>query len=516
MPFFDNERLMLLYYLSSADKNGWIYSGVGSIRTSWNDFRRKAATKRIVLYGSGKMCDYFLMHYPNYYVDYIVDGKVNDDQQVEYLYNKCIYHPSHLKNDLDALVLITPTEHLHEMYMNVIEQGVAEVYSLALMEYSKPCNRFGLFWLKRNKAIQERCRMLIARRDMERSELIRLYNRSKEARVLINALINRVESLQKQVTSLNTWNRAIQKRQTERYRHLLHTDLVVNALIDSTGDEELKKEQIDYYFSNIQGNEYRVNFNNPATFNEKSLYMQIKEADNPLFARVTDKYEMRRYISETLGDDRYTIQVLGIWDEPEEIDFEKLPSQFVLKATNGGDGRRVIVVKDKTALDIKNTMNIMRGWVGKYKNLYYYSFNGAFKHVKPRIIAEEYLDADVVLDYKLWMYHGKLEIVNIGRDVFDESGIFTEVRTSFFYPDGTQIHGVRGKSHLELEVKEFDDRLDKMREMAELLAKPFDFIRVDFFVTRKSFYIAELTLTPSGGILPFDSKEMDQKIGSFW
>ncbi len=508
MAASDVDRLLLQYHLYLQQQHGKMHCPVELQKRTWREFDVLSRKKKLVLYGCGVMCSLFLNIYSDISVSYIVDGMITDLNSMEYIYNKCIYSPQKLKDEKDVVVLITPMEHIDEIYTNVLGLGISDVFSFAYMERSKPFNVLGTFLIKTSRKRRRCCEQLEVRNNMVRSEMIRLYKRTKEARATI-------ETMRNQISALQTWVAAIQKRQTERYKYFLHTDKVVNALIDNSGDEELKKEQISYYFNDVYGNEYILDYDNPIRFNEKNIVMQIREADNPLFMRVTDKYEMRSYLAETLGTDDLATKIYGIWERPEDIDLESLPNSFVLKATNGGDGRRVILVKDKASIDIPSVMETVKGWVGKYKSMYYSSFNGTFKHVKPRIIAEELIDDDV-FDYRLWMFHGKMGLMNIGRDYFDENGAFLGIETSFFYPDGKRMEGIRGRVHPSLEIDKIDERLDEMRLLAERISGAFDFLRVDFFVTKKRFYIAELTLTPCGGLIPFDSVDMDKKIGELW
>lgn len=489
MNCLEIEKLVIQYHIM---KNGKLICPKELASKTWKDLNKLTCSKEVVLYGAGAMCECFLREYGcDYRIKYIVDSKIKEGE-VKYLYNKGVYSPNKLKNESNVVVIITTINNIGEIYENILEMNKCVCFSFAQMEYNKKTNRIGVAYLKLNKKKQKRIEKYIYIRNIERAEIYRLNNRTNDTRQLLG----------------------------DRYLYLLHMDKMINGLIEQSGNQELKYEQIDYYFKHKYKNEYSPNFFNPESFNEKNIAMQLNEENSQLFARVTDKYEMRKYISEVLSTDKYTLPIYGIWNDEKSVDLSKLPKSFVLKCTNGGDGNRIILVKDKDSISLQDIQFAMSDWVGEYKSLYYSSFNGAFKNVKGRIIAEELLypedETDRVLDYKYWMFNGNLGLFYISEEVFDEYGKHVETKVSYYTADKQPYKNVKMRSFEEVENCSIDSRFEEMLEIAEHLAAPFEFLRVDFFVTKSRYVISELTLTPSGGMIPFDSYEMDKEIGRMW
>ena len=115
---------------------------------------------------------------------------------------------------------------------------------------------------------------------------------------------------------------------------------------------------------------YELNLENPKTYNEKLQWLKLYY-HNPLMTKCADKYLAREYIKEKIGEE-YLIPLIGVWDKVEDIDFNSLPKQFVLKV-NWGSGQNIIV-KDKSKLNIEETKNKLNGWLKPFSNHYYYSY----------------------------------------------------------------------------------------------------------------------------------------------
>src|SRR5690606_13605923 len=152
---------------------------------------------------------------------------------------------------------------------------------------------------------------------------------------------------------------------------------------------------------------YKLDLKNPKTFNQKLNWMKLYYRDEAL-SRLSDKYEVKEYVKKTIGD-QFVVKNYGVWDAFDQIDFEKLPSKFVLKTTHDQGG--VIVCDDKSTFDIDKA----RAKINKHlrQNLYYKFREWPYKNIKPRIIAEEFLvDSDKKLDdFKFFCFNCKVKIV---------------------------------------------------------------------------------------------------------
>src|SRR5690554_3787274 len=160
---------------------------------------------------------------------------------------------------------------------------------------------------------------------------------------------------------------------------------------------------------------YKLNLKNPRTYNEKLQWLKLNYR-NDLYPKLVDKYEFKEYARKIVGD-KYIIKTYGVWDSFEEIDFDILPKQFVLKTTHDQGG--VVVCRDKSKLDINKVREKINKHLGR-RSLYYLMREWPYKYVKPRIIAEELLvekDELGLKDYKFYCFHGvpKIFYISYGR-----------------------------------------------------------------------------------------------------
>ena len=251
---------------------------------------------------------------------------------------------------------------------------------------------------------------------------------------------------------------------------------------------------------------YWMNWKNPKTFNEKLQWLKIYDR-NPLYTKLVDKYEVRKYIADKIGKE-YLIPLLGVWDTPEEIDFNNLPNQFVLKCTH--DSASIIICKDKSKFDINAAIQKMQNHMSI--NYYYPSREWPYKNVKPRIIAEKYInDADTpdLKDYKFQVFNGTVQNCFVCSNRFMPQGL----HVTFFDKNWTALNFTKHypKESEHLKKPRF---FKEMIVISEQLSKDFPFVRVDFFETSSNFFIGELTFYPGAGFEKFTPSEWDEKMGN--
>ena len=166
---------------------------------------------------------------------------------------------------------------------------------------------------------------------------------------------------------------------------------------------------------------------NPRTFNEKLNWLKLHD-HNPLYTRMVDKYEAKKYVAGIIGEE-YIIPTYGVWDKAEDIDFDLLPDKFVMKATH--DSGRVIICHDKSALDREWSRAEMKKSL--QRDFYAVTREWPYKNVKPRIIAEKLLESPVdkgLADYRVHNFNGTPQIILVCRDRFESTGL-----TEAFYAD---------------------------------------------------------------------------------
>lgn len=248
------------------------------------------------------------------------------------------------------------------------------------------------------------------------------------------------------------------------------------------------------------------NLDNPITFNDKLQWLKLNDI-HPEYGKLVCKYEAKEYVRGILGDD-VIIPTLGIWDTFDEIDFDMLPNQFVLKTTHDSGG--VVVVKDKSKMDLNAVRTkIMKSY---NHNFFYEHREYPYKFVKPRIIAEQYMvdeSGTELKDYKFFCFDGEVKMLFVATD----RGI-NDVKFDFFDADFKHLPFKQGHPWATKEIKK-PAGFEKMKEIATILSKGFPHVRVDLYDINGHIYFGELTFFHFSGNVPFVPAEWDKTIGSW-
>ncbi len=264
-----------------------------------------------------------------------------------------------------------------------------------------------------------------------------------------------------------------------------------------------KKRMLQSRFYNELG--YVPNIDSPETLNEKIQWLKLYY-NNDLLTIGCDKYRVKEYVAKIIGEE-YIVKLYQAYDDADEIDFDKLPDRFALKV-NDNTGFNIIV-KNKKDLDIPVTRCRLNNWVQPWKNCYYASFYQGYKNVKPKIIAEEYLDiAHNFLEYKIFCFNGKADFALIEIDYFGK-----HPKRAFYDRNYQQTDFKIGKMP-KVPLAEKPANFDKMIALADKLAKPFPFVRVDFYDINGKIYFGELTFYSGGGFSHISPVEWDRKLGN--
>lgn len=253
---------------------------------------------------------------------------------------------------------------------------------------------------------------------------------------------------------------------------------------------------------------YEPDLDNPKTFNEKINWLKLHD-HNPLITTCCDKYALKKYASEMIGE-QYILPVLGVWKSGKEIDFDALPNQFALKV-NWSSGFNIIV-KDKSKLDIPAVRRQIDKWMEPRRNSYYDTFNWGYRDMQPVAFAEPYIEQSdgQVYDYKFYYSNGEFLYMFIATERHTDS-----VLTYTFFDDQfRRLPFTYGKKPNASPIPAMPHNLEKMVEIGRKLAEPFSFVRVDFYeIDEKEFYLGEMTFYSGGGTLPFDPIEWDARLG---
>lgn len=254
---------------------------------------------------------------------------------------------------------------------------------------------------------------------------------------------------------------------------------------------------------------YELNLKNPQTFNEKLQWLKLYDR-NPLYTIMVDKYKVKEYVASIIGKE-YIIPTLGVWDNPEEIDFDKLPNQFVLKC-NHNSGLGMCICKDKTKLDIKKVKKELTK--GLKQDYYLTNREWPYKNVPQRIIAEQYMEdiqTKELRDYKFFCFNGIPKMLFIASDRQNPN---EETKFDFYDINFNHLPFTNGHPNSK-KIIEQPKNFELMKELAIKLSQNIPHVRVDFYEINGKVYFGELTFSHWSGFTPFNPSEWDKKIGDW-
>lgn len=247
---------------------------------------------------------------------------------------------------------------------------------------------------------------------------------------------------------------------------------------------------------------------NPRTFNEKLQWLKLYDR-SPEYTKMVDKYEVKKYVARVIGDE-HIIPTIGVWNSFDKIDFSQLPDQFVLKCTHDSGG--LVICKDKRTLDIETAKKKINSSLKI--NYYLHGREWPYKDVKPRIIAEKYMedspDSKELIDYKLMCFNGKVKCSFTCTSRYAKEGL----KVTFYDTDWKKMPFER---HYPAEdvAQEKPKSYDEMVALAEKLADKIPFVRIDFYEIKGKPYFGEVTFFPGNGMEEFTPEEWDETLGSW-
>ena len=285
----------------------------------------------------------------------------------------------------------------------------------------------------------------------------------------------------------------------KRYRFCVNARLGIH---NGMSDERFLKTVYKLHFGK------ELDLENPRTFNEKLQWLKLYDR-KPEYTRMVDKFGAKEYVAEKIGEE-YIIPTLGVWDKFEDIDFDSLPDSFVLKCTHDSGG--LVICKDKSKLDLKSAEKKLKKFL---KRKYFYIWREwPYKNVKPRIIAEKYMEDEKTAelrDYKFFCFNGEAKLLFIATD---RQTAGEETKFDFFDMEFNHLPFTNGHPNAE-QPPEKPLCFAEMRELAEKLSAGIPHLRVDFYEVNGKVYFGELTFSHWSGMTPFEPEEWDGKLGSW-
>ena len=260
-----------------------------------------------------------------------------------------------------------------------------------------------------------------------------------------------------------------------------------------------------------------INWKNPHTFTEKLQWLKLYNR-KPEYTTMVDKYAVKEYVAKKIGEE-YIIPTLGVWDKPEDIDWDSLPNQFVLKTTHGGGGGGVVICKDKTTFDRASAIAKLKESMAS--DIYSGLREWPYKNVPKRIIAEKFMAPEKspapkdLPDYKYFCFNGEPKYCQVIRDRHTKETIdFYDMEWNH-----QEFVGLLPPSNIADAISNGltpvarPKNLEEMKEICRKLSKDIPFVRVDLYVIDDKNYFGELTLYPASGMGVFTPEEWNDKLG---
>lgn len=250
----------------------------------------------------------------------------------------------------------------------------------------------------------------------------------------------------------------------------------------------------------------KLNLKKPKTFNEKLQWLKLYD-HNPEYTKMVDKYEVKKYVESIIGKG-YTIPTLGVYDRFSDIDFNRLPDKFVLKCTHDSGG--IVICRNKELFNREEAKKKLEKALNR--NFYYVGREWPYKNVKPRIIAEQYMEDDTdgdLKDYKFFCFNGKVKFfkVDFNREQFHRANYYDCNGNLLSF--GEVICPPDFNKNIVM-----PSNLNKMIKLAEKVSVDKCFVRVDFYsLSDKDIKFGEITFYPASGFGKFIPNEEDKKIG---
>jgi hypothetical protein len=251
-----------------------------------------------------------------------------------------------------------------------------------------------------------------------------------------------------------------------------------------------------------------LNLKKPASFNEKLQWLKLYDR-NPLYTQLADKYEVRKYVADAIGEE-YLIPLLGVYDSFDEIDFDSLPDKFVLKCTH--DSGSAIICTNKSGLNIEE----MRAKINKHlkRRYYYHSREWPYKNIKPRIVCEEFVSESdkPPEDFKVMCFNGKAKLIQVHQDRYSGKHTLDYYNTDWEKTSISEHMGGLPNSKTVIPRPVF---LEDMISMSEKLATDQYHCRVDWLKVGNKLYFGEITFFDGSGFANFSDYDDDLMLGGW-
>lgn len=256
---------------------------------------------------------------------------------------------------------------------------------------------------------------------------------------------------------------------------------------------------------------HKLDLDNPKTFSEKLQWLKLYDR-RPEYTKMVDKYTVKEYVSGIIGRE-YVIPTLGVWEKPNDIDWDSLPDRFVLKTTHGGGSSGVVICRDKATFDREKAIAKLKK--SMRQNLYGFSKEWPYKNVPRRIIAEKYIapqeGENDLPDYKFFCFDGEVKGLFVATERQNPS---EDVKFDFFDADFNHLPFRQGHDHAAVTPGK-PINFDLMKSLAAKLSKGIPQVRVDFYDIGDNVLFGEMTFFHFSGSMPFEPEDWDYRFGEW-
>jgi len=402
--------------------------------------------------------------------------------------------------------------------MGAFKNALKRILPPPVNSFMREVNRIVALEEKNQKAI-EKLTITLAQQEKQiqgQNEII-----AQQAQILEQQM-QYMQSLNNTLTDINKYlheqsaltNKLIEEQKNTVKKHYDEQQRInkdMRARIDNTN-----KEITYHYFKGLHPDQYKealedwyyqktgvhMDIDNPKTFNEKIQWLKLYDS-TPEKTRLADKYLVREWVAEKIGDE-YLIPLLGVYDKFDDIDFDVLPNQFVMKANHGS--RWNIIVKDKAKFDQNSAKVKFDSWLKK-NYAFCVGLEMQYKNINSKIIIEKYIPCE--FEYQVWCFNGKPEFVSVIHEPHGENKKIT------YNIQGKKLNFVTSLPKID-QMLDLTSEFKTMIRFAEILSKSFLFVRVDFSLyDEKQIYFNELTFSPASGCVKWEPEIQDSICGEW-
>ena len=248
-----------------------------------------------------------------------------------------------------------------------------------------------------------------------------------------------------------------------------------------------------------------LNLDSPKSYNEKLQWLKLNNRKD-IYTTMVDKYKAKKYVADIIGE-KYIIPTLGIYEKFDDICFDDLPNQFVMKCTHNSGG--VVICKKKDSFNIKKARKTINKCMRR--NFYLTSREWPYIGVQPKIIVEKYMEDKKygeLRDYKFFCFDGKIGIVLVCTNRQ------TDLEETWLDEDFNLID-LREGGHKNRTDLDKPTQFEQMKKIAKKLSVGIPHVRVDLYEINGKIYFGEMTFFPAGGFEQFDDEIWNEKLGKF-